>query len=292
MNSVLSKVITLVLLLIFSSPSLADSAVWQVTKADQRIFIGGTIHILPDSALPLPQSYSTAYQASDSLVLETAIPEPSDRQFQQQLAKAIALAPGQSLTEYLSQKTLKTLTTYLEAAGVNLAAINQFKPGYVASLLAKLAAKKANITNIGVDLYFEQQAKADNKKIEYLESAFFQLNLLTQMGQTDPDKFISDTLSHLDEFPTVFQQLLSAWRNGDTNKLSQLIIEPMKADNPTLFKLIMTDRNIRWIGQIEQMFDDHDTEFVLVGVGHLVGENNVLQLLQDRGYQVVQLTND
>ena len=37
------------------------------------------------------------------------------------------------------------------------------------------------------------------------------------------------------------------------------------------------------------MFGDDDLEFVLVGAGHLVGEDNVLTLLQEKGYRVIQL---
>jgi uncharacterized protein YbaP (TraB family) len=41
--------------------------------------------------------------------------------------------------------------------------------------------------------------------------------------------------------------------------------------------------------QIEAMFEDPDTEFVLVGAAHLIGGEGLVQLLQSKGYEVSQL---
>ncbi len=62
----------------------------------------------------------------------------------------------------------------------------------------------------------------------------------------------------------------------------------MKED-PETVKLMLTDRNKNWIKDIDKMFTDNDKEFVLVGVAHLVGDNNVLALLKNKGYQIEKL---
>ncbi len=289
MSDTVRKIFTLLLILV-TLPCWSYSSVWRITKNNQHIYIGGSLHILPASAYPLPQGFDTAYQASDLLVLETAVPEAGDIKFQQLLKQTVSLAPGQQLSDILTQQTLQTLTAYLEDAGVKLSAVQQFKPGFVATLLAKLAAQKAKLAGTGVDLYFEQMAKSDSKAISYLESAEFQLKLVAQLGQDNPDRFIKDSLSHLADFQTNFNQMLVAWQNGDSQILEKLIIEPMKSGDAKLFKLMMTDRNNQWLTKIEAMFNDSQIAFVLVGAGHLVGEQSVLQLLANRGYQVRQLT--
>jgi uncharacterized protein YbaP (TraB family) len=40
------------------------------------------------------------------------------------------------------------------------------------------------------------------------------------------------------------------------------------------------------------MFDTVETEFVLVGVAHLVGEHGLISMLQSKGYEIVQLGAD
>ena len=66
-------------------------------------------------------------------------------------------------------------------------------------------------------------------------------------------------------------------------------MEDMKQSTPAVFQLMLSDRNNSWLPEIERMLDDADTEFILVGVAHLLGPEGLVQQLQDRGYQVEQL---
>ena len=60
----------------------AQSSVWKVSKGNDHIFIGGTVHILPPSEFPLPTEFAVAYNKSDSIVLEAKLPDASDTNFQ------------------------------------------------------------------------------------------------------------------------------------------------------------------------------------------------------------------
>ena len=63
----------------------------------------------------------------------------------------------------------------------------------------------------------------------------------------------------------------------------------MPTEFPRIYDLLLKNRNQRWIPQIETMFADDNTEFVLVGVLHLAGEHSVLAMLESKGYKVTQL---
>ena len=52
---------------------------------------------------------------------------------------------------------------------------------------------------------------------------------------------------------------------------------------------LLVQRNNAWMQIIEPMFRDDDTEFVLVGAAHLVGEDGLLSQLQAKGYTITQL---
>jgi uncharacterized protein len=270
----------------------AESSVWKVSKGNDHVFIGGTVHILPTSEFPLPKEFEQAYKESDSLVLEAKLPEASDADFQMKMMRQMTYNNGKTISSFLSTKTQQQLNDYVLSLGVNLAMFEHFKPGFLVTMLALLEAKKAQLSGEGVDIFYSKQANRDNKSIAYLESAEFQMNMIADMGIGDEDRFIKSNLEQMKDFKAMFTGLLKAWREGDDKQLNKLAIMPMK-DDPKTFKKLLTDRNRTWISHIDRMFADDgkstDKEFVLVGVAHLAGDKSVLTLLKTKGYRVEKL---
>jgi uncharacterized protein YbaP (TraB family) len=290
-NSVLKKftiVATLLTAGIFTSTVSAESSVWKVSKGNDHVYIGGTVHILPANEFPLPEEFTTAYKNTDSIVLETKLPDPTDKNFQMLMMQKMAYQEGKKLSGALSEETYQQLDDYMTTFGVKLSELDGYKPAFISIMMVMMEAQRANISGDGVDKYFNQLAVKDNKQAEYLETMDFQLNMLANMGMEDEDKFIQSNLSQMSEFKAMFDQLLLAWRAGDMKTLTKLVITPLKEDPKTL-KALMTDRNKNWIPHIEKMFTDQDKEFILVGVGHLIGEESVLALLKAKGYQVEKI---
>jgi len=284
MNKLFTTV-TLCAGLLFANAVNAESSVWKVSKDNDVVYIGGTIHILPVSEFPLPTEFTDVYKITDAIVLETTLPDPTDTKFQMQMMKKMSYSNGKKLTDVLSKKTYKQLSEYITGFGANLNDLSAFKPGFVAAMMAMMEAQRSHISGDGVDAYFNQLAVKNNKAIEYFETMEFQLDMLSNMGLGDEESFIKSNLSQMKDFKSMFDQLIKAWRAGDDKKLAELVIEPMK-DDPKTLKSLITDRNENWIPHIEKMFGDKDKEFVLVGVGHLVGDQSVLALLKAKGYKV------
>ncbi|TWX70816.1 TraB/GumN family protein [Colwellia demingiae] len=270
----------------------AQSSVWKVSKGNDYIFIGGTVHILPPSEFPLPKEFDEAYKQSDSIVLEAKLPDGSDAGFQLNMMQQMTYSNGKTISSFLSTKTQQKLSQYVSSLGVDLVMFEHFKPGFLVTMLALLEAQKAQLSGEGVDIFYSKQATRDNKDIAYLESAEFQMNMIANMGIGDEDRFIKSNLEQMTDFKTMFLGLLKAWRVGDEQQLNTLAILPMK-DDPKTFKKLLTDRNHTWISHIDRMFSSNgkstDKEFVLVGVAHLAGDKSVLALLKAKGYRVEKL---
>jgi hypothetical protein len=83
------------------------------------------------------------------------------------------------------------------------------------------------------------------------------------------------------------QQLLDAWRRGDTATLARTLSEEF-AEFPQLYRPLTEDRNRAWVDQLTPLLDDRDDYLVVVGALHLVGRNSVVDLLRKRGYRVTQ----
>ena len=72
----------------------------------------------------------------------------------------------------------------------------------------------------------------------------------------------------------------------DIETIEELTILPRKEESLTDHNVIQTDRNTKWIPQIEAYFDTPEIEYVLVGVSHLAGDDSVLVMLEELGYVV------
>ena len=82
------------------------------------------------------------------------------------------------------------------------------------------------------------------------------------------------------------RQTLAAWRIGDLHALEQILLNDARADDPASFELLFTQRNRDWLPKIQQLFGNQQRELILVGAGHLPGQDGVLALLKAAGYQV------
>jgi len=274
---------------LMSGNALAESSVWKVSKGDDHVFIGGTVHILPADQFPLPVEFENAYKQSDAIVLETKLPDPQDQAAQMALLQRLSYSDGKRLSHVLSKETYNSLGEYLAEFGANVKELDGFKPGFIISMVAMMEAQRAQLAGEGVDAYFNKKAASESKPIEYLESLEFQLDMLANMGKDNEDTLIRSTLNQMSSFKEMFTALLPAWRAGDMKKIDDLMIKPVAEEDPATFKTLFTDRNMNWVPLIEKMFEDQDREFVLVGAGHLAGDKNVIELLANKGYKVTKL---
>lgn len=275
--------------LVLSSQTFAQSSVWLASKGERSVYLGGTVHLLRPSDYPLPTQYETAYQESDQLYFETDIAGLNDMSVQARLLQELTYSGDQSLRTVLNDTTYKALADHLERTGIALPMLEKFKPGLLVSTLQVFEFQKLGFTPQGVDAYFNTRAMGDGKALGELEPIDAQIGFLAQMGEGNENEFIRLSLEELDDMDTLMNQMITAWRSGDDELLNALFVNDMKEGHPELYDSLLVQRNLSWMPIIESMFADADTEFVLVGAAHLVGEKGLLRMLRERGYDVQQL---
>ncbi len=95
-------------------------------------------------------------------------------------------------------------------------------------------------------------------------------------------------LSDANELDEMMDDLIDAWRRGDTEYMEETLLADME-DYAELNKVIIVDRNIDWTGQIEALLDDKSDYMIIVGALHLIGDEGVPRLLEERGHSVTQM---
>jgi uncharacterized protein YbaP (TraB family) len=269
--------------------ALAETSLWVIKHGEKLTYLGGTCHVLRPSDYPLPEEFEVAYKASDYIVIETDISRLEDPQVQQFLLQKATYQDGRSLDKVLGPQAYQQLEQLCARTGIPIAALNRFKPSMVALTLLGLEFQKLGVSPEGVDKFFEQRAVADGKPIKTLETVEQQIEFIASMGDGDEDRFIMHTIEELNSTGEILDKLIAAWRTGDEAGLEELIISDMKKDFPDIYQPLIADRNAAWLPKIEETLRTDGTGLILVGAGHMVGNDGLLTALQKRGYHVGKL---
>jgi len=281
--------LTSLCLLLFSVDSLAQSSVWLATKNGNTVYLGGTIHMLRADDYPLPPEFETAYAEADSLYFEIDIDQMNDPVAQLGMLQRLMYTDGRTLQTVLNNEAYSTLTDYVAKFGMPMLMLQNMKPGMLMSTLELVEFQTRGFTPDGVDMHFHQRAKADGKTIEAFETIDEQIGFIENMGEGEESEYVLLSLRDLEKIDDDIESMVSIWRNGEADDLVELFVEDMEETIPGVYQTLLLDRNNKWMPTIEAMFNDSDTEFILVGVAHLVGEDGLVQHLRNRGYQVNQL---
>ena len=278
-----------VLLLGLSVPVFGESAVWQIEKAGKRLFLGGTLHLLTPEDYPLPDSFENAYRRSQLLVFETDIQRLKQPETQRQLTEQLSFPQGESLKSVVSAQTYQSLAEFFTARGVAMAQIDRYKPGMVSILMSVIELQRIRVVAVGVDDYFNDRAIEDGVPRAHLETVEQQIAFLAAMGQGQEDAMLRYSLADLEQMPKLWRALKLAWRDGDLAALDSIGGLPLREQFPDVYRDLLITRNQAWLPQIEAMAGTAEIELILVGALHLAGPDGLLQMLENRGYQIRQM---
>jgi uncharacterized protein YbaP (TraB family) len=283
------SIVSIVLVAFACTWASAESSVWMAQKGKSVMYLGGTCHLLRETDFPLPPEFDTAYKASDIVVFETDIGKLQDPSVQQKFLAKAMYTDGSTVDKHLSALTYKELSAYCEANGIPLDALRQFKPSMLMVTLTVMELMKLGVTQQGVDQFIYERANTDRKNVEGLETVDQQFNYVLSMADGVEDAFVAYSLKDMKDVRQNYENLVNAWRLGDSARLDQLMIADLKTRMPMLYKKLITDRNRNWLPLIEAYQTSPRTRFILVGVGHLVGPDGIIETLRKNGYKVDKL---
>ena len=139
---------------------------------------------------------------------------------------------------------------------------------------------------LGIDNYFLE--KSGKKRIVEIESAEWQLNLLSSFTDEQQEQFLRAASEEGTELMATLKRLQDAWTNGDAEKMDALIRDTSRTPQE-INKKLLTDRNPHMADVAEQFLKGKDQAFLVVGAAHLVGKEGLVAVLQKRGYKVEQV---
>jgi uncharacterized protein YbaP (TraB family) len=281
-----------------SSASVAKQRafLWEVTRPgapDKPLYLTGSVHLGKPGQFVFAPSMEAALARSQALVVELD-PDKAPPQQAQQLVMRLGLyTPPDGLSAHLSPETRVLLPEAIQRVGLPPEAVERMRPWLVSITLSVLEMQKAGYSDAGgIDRLLLARARG-SKAIVELETLEGQMHMLAGFSDELQDLMLRDQLQGSALMSVSMAQMTSAWEGGNPEALSQLLFE-RKDDSAyrPFYEALFFTRNRQMADKLVALFDKPETHFVVVGAGHVVGEQGLLDLLTRKGFQVRQLPRE
>lgn len=269
----------------------ADSALhslWELHGKHNTVYLLGSIHVLRPSDYPLAPAVLEAYGNSKAVLMEVDLDEIGSEQVQSEMIASATLPEGRTLPDVLGKDRYARASALARESGVDLSMFDQFAPWFAAEAISQLQLSQLGFKpESGVEMYFMEKARNDGKSVAGLETVHDQISLFQNMSLDTQAEYLLSSLEQAHDLPTEVDSMVRAWQRGDT----QWFAEEMKSElgrDARLYDSVLSARNRKWLPKIEALLDGDKNYLVIVGTGHLVGRDSVIDLLKKDGIGAAQ----
>ncbi len=275
---------------LFTGESAGDkSFLWEVRSETGLAYLLGSLHMGTELLFPLAPKIEEAYEKSSVLVVEVNLLLIEETEMEKLIMENAINPNFATIDQFLPETEFAMLAGKLAEHNIAIEEMAVFRPWFLATLVSTLDIIKLGFNpDFGIDLYFMQKATGE-KNIWELESAAFQITMLSSLPPEVERLYLMDTLTT--DVAETLPRLVEAWKRGDTGLMQDLVFAAL-TEEPDYYKLyekIYFERNRQMALKIEEYLHGTETCFIVVGAGHLVGEEGIVELLRNRGYEVKQL---
>ncbi|HEX7854681.1 MAG TPA: TraB/GumN family protein [Sphingobium sp.] len=262
----------------------AKPALWMVKDSDTTIYLFGTIHVLKPDVRWFHGPVKTAFDKSDTLVLEVVT---SDKQAVARATARLAIDPdgpplSQKLDPALRARYLKTLGD----VGLSREQMEPFYPWFAAVSLSMAPLQKLGYSpDAGVEDVLKTAAGTSGKQVVALETVEGQLGFFAGLPEKTQIAFLSSTIDDVAKVKTEIARMVSEWAAGRPEVLADEMNDSLK-DMPEVANALLYQRNRNWAEWVAKRMKQPGTVFLAVGAGHLAGKGSLLEDLKARGFTI------
>lgn len=253
-------------------------------------YIFGTHHLAPHSVVDSIPSVKFALSEVDQVVGEIDMTKG-------QMAIAAALQPfmmapaDSTLRDLIApgdfDRISKVFSQYAPAPGITLEAMSMMRP-MVASSIVSIGIISKSMPgynpNEQLDMFFQTEAKNNNKNVIGLETPEMQGKLL--YTTTPLTKQASDLVELLDNPAKIVEsgnRLNQAYLTQNLDEMTEL--SEKDDSDPKFMEALLDKRNADWLTKLPEIMRT-GSSFIAVGALHLPGESGLVEGLRKKGYSV------
>lgn len=265
----------------------ADPVVWRLsTGQGGEVLMLGSVHYLREEDYPLPAVIEDIYGRVDALVMEMDLDDLDPTTVSTQFMQAAMLPTGTPLRAVLDGDVYAQAESTARGFGLEFAAFDAFEPWLVALTFMDLGMIQRGFrADQGLEQHLLRRAARDGKEVLGLETLADQIGVFDHLTMTEQQALLAQTLEEIRSPEQDMDELLVAWRTGSLDQLTDKLMASFD-EFPRLYQTLVINRNRRWVTELERLAARPRRYLVVVGALHLVGDQNVIDLLRARGMTV------
>lgn len=278
-------------------PQPDRGVLWELRKGTQTGYLFGTIHVGKLAwVFPGPRT-AQALRNAPAIALEL---NPLDPATVQALMQALR---DDSDVQRLIMRNNPQLVARMDGIAQSMCIdssgwkqTNSTAGKLLALAMTDIARTGYNVA-YGIDVNLAAMAQAGKRPIHALETAQEQIeamgldagsSLKKAATPDEIDKLLGDI--HNGKNRQVIEELASHWQSGDLAAIDTMMRTCNCMDDIDMKAALLDTRNQRMAARIPALLDANPQLFIAVGLLHMVGENNLVDLLRQQGFTVRQLT--
>lgn len=275
------KILSFLLLWLCSGYSLAAPALWSASKGEQQLWLFGSIHLADARLAELPATLVEQLHNTQHLYVEVN-PELVTPQV---LAPFLSLPSTETWQSRIGGSLSLELKQQLDALG--LSHLQSLPPWFAAMQLSQAHAQQQGfVSSHGIDMQLLQLAQQQGFTISGLEAPDLVFTLMASLAERNLEAdFVRHSLEEQTHMTEHLEQLFSTWQSGDEQALLALLDDQ---GSPQLTDFISEEllwaRNRLWLAELDRQAPAK--ALIVVGALHLYGEQGLIALLKEQGYQL------
>ncbi|MFP4240769.1 MAG: TraB/GumN family protein [Chitinispirillaceae bacterium] len=262
--------------------------IYQVEHSGSTVYLMGSVHVGSKDFYPLAPVIDSVFTLSENLIVEINSNAPDFKEKSMQLMKEGMLEKGKTLKDVLSPSAYAKTEKVIEELGLPMNRFNTFKPWFLAVTLEVIFIQSMGYDfNYGIDLHFMNKAQKSDKNILQIESMEEQIALLKELNS---EKFLLYSLESNRSKKEKINDLIKAYLCGERAKIEKILLSEYETDFKKIHQKLIIERNHSMSEYIRKYLENNEEPaFVVVGCGHVVGNEGIVELLKKQGLSVQKL---
>lgn len=269
---------------------------WEISgnNLPKPSYLFGTIHIIKKDDYFFTPTMEKALLSTDGVAFEIDMEDMSDMSKIMGMMSSMYMKDNKTLRDLLDEEEYEVVNTHFQKMGLPLAFLERIKPMFLSmmagggeDMMGFSLDGGASSSMVSYEMQLMEMAKKEEKDISGLETMEFQMSLFDSIPYDAQAKMLMSSIEaegKNEEGDNQLEMMVKMYKAQDIQGMQNIMKEEPDALGG-YEELLLQKRNHNWIPIMSEMMAEKPV-FFAVGAGHLGGEEGVISLLRQQGFEV------